>query len=99
MGAGSRRAGSGPTEQLKDAIDWVLHEIFDFDETARRAMAQHSRSLTKEFVELFDPLERTYFRSGYIGRPAFWTLRAATGASFPTVLLGLGMPWLLTASP
>jgi len=83
-------AGSGPTEQLKGAVDRVLQvledpalkgearaaerhrvlrqiadEIFDFDETARRAMAQHWRSLTeaqrKEFVELFsDLLERTY---------------------------------------
>ena len=90
MGAGAGAAGSGPTEQLKDAIDRVLQvlddpalkgearaaerhralrqiadEIFDFDETARRAMAQHWRALTeaqrKEFVELFsDLLERTY---------------------------------------
>lgn len=87
---GASGAGSGPTEQLKGAIDRVLQvledpalkgearaaerrralrqiagEIFDFDETARRAMAQHWRSLTeaqrKEFVELFsDLLERTY---------------------------------------
>jgi phospholipid transport system substrate-binding protein len=83
-------AGSGPTEQLKGAIDRVLQaledpalkgearaaerhralrriadEIFDFDEMARRAMAQHWRSLTetqrKEFVGLFsDLLEHSY---------------------------------------
>src|SRR5512144_369981 len=87
---GASGAGSGPTEQLKGAIDRVLQvledpalkgearaaerrralrqiadEIFDFDETARRAMAQHWRSLTeaqrKEFVGLFsDLLERAY---------------------------------------
>ena len=83
-------AGSGPTEQLRGAIDRVLavlddpalkeparagdrhravrqiaDEIFDFEETARRAMAQHWRSLTpiqqREFVEVFsDLLERAY---------------------------------------
>ena len=87
---GAGEAGSGPTEQLKGAIDRVLQvledpalkgearaaerhrvlrqiadEIFDFDETARRAMAQHWRSLTeaqrREFVGLFsDLLERAY---------------------------------------
>jgi phospholipid transport system substrate-binding protein len=87
---GAGGVGSGPTEQLKGAIDRVLQvledpalkgearaaerhralreiadEIFDFDETARRAMAQHWRSLTeaqrKEFVGLFsDLLERAY---------------------------------------
>jgi phospholipid transport system substrate-binding protein len=47
------------------ALRQIADEIFDFDETARRAMAQHWRSLTeaqrKEFVELFsDLLARTY---------------------------------------
>jgi phospholipid transport system substrate-binding protein len=83
-------AGSGPTEQLRGAIDRVLEvlddpalkdaaraadrhrtvrriadEMFDFEETARRAMAQHWRSLTpaqqREFVDVFsDLLERAY---------------------------------------
>jgi phospholipid transport system substrate-binding protein len=43
----------------------IADEIFDFEETARRAMAQHWRSLTpvqqREFVEVFsDLLERAY---------------------------------------
>ena len=88
--AAAGAAGSGPTEQLRGAIDRVLQvlqdpalkvearasdrrrairqiadEIFDFDETARRAMGQHWHSLAaaqqKEFVALFsDLLERAY---------------------------------------
>jgi phospholipid transport system substrate-binding protein len=47
------------------AVRQVADEIFDFEETARRAMAQHWRALTpaqqKEFVEAFsDLLERAY---------------------------------------
>jgi phospholipid transport system substrate-binding protein len=47
------------------AIRQIADEIFDFDETARRAMGQHWRSLTptqqREFVDLFsDLLERAY---------------------------------------
>jgi L-tartrate/succinate antiporter len=40
-----------------------------------------------------------YFGSGYVGRGAFWTLGGATAAFFLAVLLGLGVPWLLSASP
>lgn len=40
-----------------------------------------------------------YFGSGYIGRGAFWTLGGATAAFFLTVLLALGVPWLLSAIP
>jgi phospholipid transport system substrate-binding protein len=47
------------------AIRQITDEIFDFEETARRAMAQHWRSLTpaqrREFVETFsDLIERAY---------------------------------------
>jgi phospholipid transport system substrate-binding protein len=47
------------------AVRQITDEIFDFEETARRAMAQHWRSLTpaqrREFVEAFsDLLERAY---------------------------------------
>jgi phospholipid transport system substrate-binding protein len=47
------------------AVRQIADEIFDFEETARRAMAQHWRSLTpiqqREFVEVFsDLLERAY---------------------------------------
>jgi L-tartrate/succinate antiporter len=40
-----------------------------------------------------------YFGSGYIGRGTFWTLGGATAAFFLAVLLGLGVPWLLSAMP
>jgi phospholipid transport system substrate-binding protein len=47
------------------AVRQIADEIFDFEETARRAMAQHWRSLTptqrREFVDAFsDLLERAY---------------------------------------
>lgn len=47
------------------AVRQITDEIFDFEETARRAMAQHWRSLTpaqrREFVEVFsDLIERAY---------------------------------------
>ncbi len=47
------------------AVRRIADEIFDFEETARRAMAQHWRPLTpaqrKEFVDVFsDLLERAY---------------------------------------
>jgi len=47
------------------AVRQITDEIFDFEETARRAMAQHWRSLTpaqrSEFVETFsDLIERAY---------------------------------------
>jgi phospholipid transport system substrate-binding protein len=47
------------------AVRQIADEIFDFEETARRAMAQHWRSLTpiqqRDFVEVFsDLLERAY---------------------------------------
>jgi phospholipid transport system substrate-binding protein len=47
------------------AVRQIADEIFDFEETARRAMAQHWRSLTPaqrtEFVDVFsDLLERAY---------------------------------------
>ena len=47
------------------AVRQIADEIFDFEETARRAMAQHWRPLTaaqqREFVEAFsDLLERAY---------------------------------------
>lgn len=47
------------------AVRQITDEIFDFEETARRAMAQHWRSLApaqrREFVETFsDLIERAY---------------------------------------
>lgn len=47
------------------AVRQIADEMFDFEETARRAMAQHWRSLTpaqqREFVDVFsDLLERAY---------------------------------------
>ena len=47
------------------SVRQIADEIFDFEETARRAMAQHWRSLTpaqrREFVAVFgDLLERAY---------------------------------------
>lgn len=47
------------------AVRRIADEIFDFEETARRAMAQHWRSLTpaqrNEFVDVFsDLIERAY---------------------------------------
>jgi phospholipid transport system substrate-binding protein len=57
--------GEGRAAERRRALRQIADEIFDFEETARRAMAQHWRTLTeaqrKEFVELFsDLLERTY---------------------------------------
>ena len=57
--------GEARAAERRRALRQIADEIFDFDETARRAMAQHWRSLTearrKEFVALFsDLLERTY---------------------------------------
>lgn len=57
--------GESRAAERRRALRQIADEIFDFDETARRAMAQHWRSLTdaqrKEFVALFsDLLERTY---------------------------------------
>ena len=51
--------------QRRRTVRQIADEIFDFEETARRAMAQHWRSLTppqrKEFVDVFsDLLERAY---------------------------------------
>jgi phospholipid transport system substrate-binding protein len=51
--------------ERRRTVRQIADEIFDFDETARRAMAQHWRSLTvdqrKEFVDLFtELLERAY---------------------------------------
>jgi L-tartrate/succinate antiporter len=40
-----------------------------------------------------------YFASGYVSRPAFWTLGGISGAFFLLVLLGLGVPWLLSGIP
>jgi phospholipid transport system substrate-binding protein len=52
-------------DERRRAVRRIADEIFDFDETARRAMAQHWRALTApqrtEFVEVFsDLLERAY---------------------------------------
>jgi phospholipid transport system substrate-binding protein len=57
--------GEARAAERHRALRRIADEIFDFDETARRAMAQHWRSLTeaqrKEFVGLFsDLLERAY---------------------------------------
>lgn len=57
--------GEARAAERHHAARLIVDEIFDFEETARRALAQHWRSLTeaqrKEFVELFsDLLERTY---------------------------------------
>jgi len=51
--------------ERRRAVRRIADEIFDFEETARRSMAQHWGSLTpdqrREFVELFgDLLERAY---------------------------------------
>jgi phospholipid transport system substrate-binding protein len=51
--------------QRRRTVRQLADEIFDFEETARRAMAQHWRPLTapqrKEFVDVFsDLLERAY---------------------------------------
>jgi len=51
--------------QRRRSVRQIADEIFDFEEIARRAMAQHWRSLTtpqrKEFVAVFsDLLERAY---------------------------------------
>jgi L-tartrate/succinate antiporter len=40
-----------------------------------------------------------YFASGFVSRPAFWTLGAAFGAFFLLILLALGTPWLLSGIP
>jgi len=40
-----------------------------------------------------------YFGSGYISRPAFWTLGGIFGAFFLLGLLALGVPWLLSGVP
>jgi phospholipid transport system substrate-binding protein len=53
------------TVARRRAIRAIADEMFDFEETARRAMGQHWRSLTPaqrtEFTELFsDLLERAY---------------------------------------
>jgi len=40
-----------------------------------------------------------YFGSGYISRPAFWTLGGIFGALFLLGLLALGVPWLLSGVP
>ncbi len=52
-------------DERRRAVRRIADEIFDFEETARRSMAQHWRSLTpdqrREFVELFSELlERAY---------------------------------------
>jgi L-tartrate/succinate antiporter len=40
-----------------------------------------------------------YFGSGYISRPAFWTLGGIFGALFQLGLLALGVRWLLSGVP
>jgi len=40
-----------------------------------------------------------YSGSGYISRPAFWTLGGTFGALFLLGLLALGVPWLLSGIP
>ena len=57
--------GEARAAERRRAVRQIADEIFDFEETARRAMAQHWRTLTeaqrKEFVGLFgDLLERAY---------------------------------------
>ena len=37
-----------------------------------------------------------YYGSGYVTRREFWRLGATFGAIYLAVLLGLGLPWLLT---
>ncbi len=57
--------GAAKASQRRAAIRQVTEEIFDFNEMARRALAQHWRSLTdeqrKEFARLFsDLVEQSY---------------------------------------
>jgi phospholipid transport system substrate-binding protein len=57
--------GEARAAERRRAVRRIADEIFDFEETARRAMAQHWRPLTgaqrNEFVGLFgDLLERAY---------------------------------------
>ena len=40
-----------------------------------------------------------YFGSGYISRRAFWSLGLVFGLFFLAVLLGIGLPWLVTWFP
>lgn len=57
--------GEARAAERRPALRRIADEIFEFEETARRAMAQHWRTLTeaqrREFVALFsDLLERAY---------------------------------------
>jgi phospholipid transport system substrate-binding protein len=57
--------GEAKVAERRQAIRRIAEEVFDFEETARRALGQHWRTLTpaqrKEFVSLFsDLLEQAY---------------------------------------
>jgi phospholipid transport system substrate-binding protein len=56
----------GKTEQRRAAVRKISESVFDYQDTARRSLAQHWNDRTpeeqKEFVQLFaDLLERAYF--------------------------------------